>query len=52
MAVNGTVLRLAQTIGPVLAGIAFATGGLSGVYTFGAFMAASMAALILARGLR
>ncbi len=42
MAVNGTVLRLAQTASPPLCGVLFAVGGFSGVYLLGTGMAATM----------
>lgn len=38
MAVNGTVLRLAQTIAPALCGLSFWAGGFTGVFLTGAVM--------------
>lgn len=42
MAVNGTILRLAQTVSPPLCGVLFALGGFSGVYLLGTAIAATM----------
>lgn len=38
MAVNGTVLRLAQTLSPALCGLFFWLGGFNGVFAAGVFM--------------
>lgn len=45
MALNGWVLRVSQTVGPVLAGAAFAAFGMDGVFYAGAVLAAGMAGL-------
>jgi predicted MFS family arabinose efflux permease len=46
MSLNSMVLRMGQTAGPVLAGVAFAQGGVNGVlYASMAFALVSMAAL-------
>jgi len=39
MSLNGMVLRLGQTLGPVIIGIGFTISGLSGAYYLGAFIA-------------
>lgn len=52
MAVNGTILRLAQTVGPALFGLAYMIAGIQGVYVAGAVLAVLMALLVLVRGLR
>jgi MFS family permease len=38
MAINGTVLRIGQTLGPVIMGAAFAFGGLDGVFATAAVL--------------
>ncbi len=47
MSINGTVLRLGQTIGPLLMGLLFTVWGLSGVYVSAAFIAALMFVLVI-----
>ncbi len=42
MSVNGTVLRIGQTIGPIIAGLTFAYGGLDGAF----FSSAALATLV------
>lgn len=49
MAINGTVLRLAQTIAPPLFGLLFSQWGMPGVYTGGAIVACCMFVLTLLR---
>lgn len=39
MSLNGMVLRLGQTLGPIIIGIGFTISGLSGAYYLGAFIA-------------
>lgn len=43
MAVNGTLLRLAQTIAPAICGVFFIWGDFGGVFTFGLLISVSMA---------
>jgi MFS family permease len=45
MALNGMALRGGQTIGPLLAGIAFLSGGLGAVFILGAGVAVAMIGL-------
>ncbi|MCP5500986.1 MAG: MFS transporter [Leptospiraceae bacterium] len=40
MSINGTVLRLGQTLGPLIIGIGFSWQGLSGAYYLASFMSA------------
>jgi MFS family permease len=47
MSLNGMVLRLGQTIGPILMGFVFVLSGLSGVYIIGAAFAFLMFFLIM-----
>lgn len=48
MSVNGMLLRLGQTVGPILAGVVYATLGLSAVFwAAGAVAAAMLAALVV-----
>ena len=47
MSINGMVLRLGQTLGPILMGLAFIISGLSGVYIIGAIFAFMMFFLII-----
>ncbi len=47
MALNGMAMRLGQTFGPLLVGLAFAVAGFSGVFYAGALLAA-VALLVLA----
>ena len=42
MAINGTVLRLAQTLAPALCGLLFSLGSFGGVYALGVFFALVM----------
>jgi ACDE family multidrug resistance protein len=49
MSINGMVLRLGQTLGPLLMGMVFATGGLGGVFIAGA--ACAMVMLVVVVGL-
>ncbi|MDH5551144.1 MAG: hypothetical protein OEZ42_14765, partial [Gemmatimonadota bacterium] len=42
MSVNGMLLRLGQTIGPLIAGIAFAVWGLASAFWVGAALAAGL----------
>ena len=46
MSLNGTVLRLGQTLGPVIMGLIFGLFGLTGVYATGAVFALFMFVLI------
>lgn len=46
MSLNGTVLRLGQTLGPVVMTAVFAAGGFSAVYGAGALIAVGLAALM------
>jgi len=39
MSTNGMVLRIGQTLGPLVIGIGFTMGGLSGAYYLAAIMA-------------
>jgi ACDE family multidrug resistance protein len=48
MSVNGMVLRLGQTLGPVVMGSIFAAAGFSGVYLAGASFAVVMFVVVLA----
>ncbi len=48
MALNGTVLRLGQTLGPVVMGGAFVAWGMDGVFWATAALALAAAALVLA----
>jgi len=48
MSVNGMVLRLGQTVGPILAGLAYAGLGLSAVFWVGGGVAAMMLVTLLA----
>jgi len=53
MSLNGMVLRLGQTLGPLVMGLAFTAGGYPGVYRAGAVigvLAAAMVAAALGRG--
>ena len=45
MSINGMVLRLGQTLGPVLAGIAFGLGGMEMTFLAGAGLAVLMSFL-------
>jgi hypothetical protein len=45
MSFNGTVLRLGQTVGPILIGTAFSLGGISGAFYAGAGFAIAMSLL-------
>jgi ACDE family multidrug resistance protein len=47
MSVNGMVLRLGQTLGPLVMGVLFATSGFGGVFLGGAVCAAAMLASVL-----
>jgi len=47
MAVNGMVLRLGQTLGPLVMGIAFTVAGTSGVFVGGALCALLMLIVVL-----
>ena len=47
MSLNGMVLRLGQTIGPIIMGFVFTLSGISGVYFAGAAFALLMFLLIL-----
>ncbi len=47
MAVNGMVLRLGQTLGPLVMGIAFTVAGMSGVFVSGAVCALLMLVVVL-----
>jgi hypothetical protein len=47
MSLNGMVLRLGQTLGPVIMGVVFGMSGLIGVYFTGAAFAIVMFVLIL-----
>ena len=47
MAINGMVLRLGQTLGPVVMGVAYALGGLWAAYSTAASLALVMLALAL-----
>lgn len=47
MSLNGMVLRLGQTLGPVIMGFIFGLSGIAGVYYAGAFLAFLMFLLIL-----
>jgi sugar phosphate permease len=50
ISINSTILRLGQTLGPVLMSIAAIPGGLAGAYFAGAALAAAMSvALVLIR---
>jgi ACDE family multidrug resistance protein len=46
MSLNGTVLRLGQTVGPVMATAVYAAGGFAAVYLAGALFAVALAALM------
>ncbi|MBU1002223.1 MAG: MFS transporter [Proteobacteria bacterium] len=48
MALNGTVLRVGQTLGPVVMGTAYAIGGYPGVFMTGAVLALGVCVLVLA----
>jgi len=48
MSVNGMVLRLGQTVGPILAGMTYAALGLSAVFWVGGGVAAAMLVTLLA----
>ncbi len=48
MSLNGTVLRIGQTLGPVVAGIGVAILGLKGSFYAGAILAACMLVLLVA----
>ena len=48
MSLNGTVLRLGQTLGPVLMTAVYAAGGFRAVYAAGAALAVALAALTAA----
>lgn len=50
MAVNGTILRLSQTVGPALFGLVYYLGGIPAVYAAGAILAGIMAVLVMTRG--
>lgn len=39
MSLNGMVIKLKQTLGPMLIGIGYSISGLNGAYYLGAFMA-------------
>jgi hypothetical protein len=45
MSLNGTVLRLGQTLGPILMTGVYSAGGFRAVYAAGAGLAVAMAAL-------
>lgn len=47
MAANGMVLRLGQTLGPVVMGLAYALGGMTGVFSTAIAVALCMSVLIL-----
>ncbi|MCI5121886.1 MAG: MFS transporter, partial [Candidatus Electrothrix sp. AUS4] len=47
MAVNGTVLRLGQTLGPLLMGIFFALWGIKGAFLAGVGCALFMLAILM-----
>jgi ACDE family multidrug resistance protein len=47
MSINGMVLRLGQTLGPVIMGMVFTVGGLGGVFVGGALCAVVMLAVVL-----
>lgn len=46
MALNGTVLRIGQTVGPVVMGGAYALGGMNGVFAATAALALAVAAVV------
>jgi len=46
MSVNGMVLRIGQTLGPLFIGLGFAISGISGVFYLAAFVAACMLVLV------
>jgi len=48
MSLNGTVLRLGQTLGPLIMTAVFAAGGFRAVYTAGAVLAVALAGLMAA----
>jgi len=48
MSINGMVLRLGQTLGPLMAGFVFALWGTEAVFFFGASLALGMAVLAMA----
>jgi hypothetical protein len=48
MSLNGTVLRLGQTLGPVIMTGVYAAGGFRAVYMAGAALAVALAALTAA----
>jgi len=48
MSLNGTVLRLGQTLGPLLMTAVYAAGGFEAVYAAGAMLAVALAALMAA----
>jgi ACDE family multidrug resistance protein len=52
MSLNGTVLRLGQTLGPVIMTAVYSVGGFAAVYVVGSGLALAFAGLasILARG--
>ncbi len=50
MAVNGMVLRLGQTLGPIIMGLCFTLAGLKGAFLSGAVIAAIM--LVLIKGIK
>jgi len=47
MALNGTVLRIGQTLGPIIMGAAYAAGGMNGVFAMAAFIALAVGVLVL-----
>lgn len=47
MSINGMVLRLGQTLGPLIMGFVFGISGVTGVYISGAILAAIMFVLIV-----
>lgn len=48
MSLNGTVLRLGQTLGPVVMTVVFTGGGYPAVYVVGAVLAVGLAVLVTA----
>lgn len=47
MALNGTVLRIGQTLGPVVMGAAYAAGGMNGVFAASGAIAVGVALLVM-----